>query len=78
MSWQGLNFDFTGAVFDGGDFTAARFSSGIVAFTDAVFSGGVVRFDRAVFSGSEVSFYRAEFRLGGDIHFDGAEFSAAT
>ena len=28
VSWQGLNFDFTGVVFDGGDFSAARFSGG--------------------------------------------------
>ena len=40
VSWQGLNFDFTGVVFDGGDFTGARFSSGIVLFNGAVFSGG--------------------------------------
>ena len=44
VSWQGLNFDFTGVVFDGGDFTAARFSGGIVLLDDAVFSGGLVSF----------------------------------
>jgi hypothetical protein len=31
-SWQGLNLDFTGTVFDGGDFIGARFSSGMVSF----------------------------------------------
>jgi hypothetical protein len=31
-SWQGLNFDFTGAVFDGGDFSFAEFSGGEVNF----------------------------------------------
>ena len=42
VSWQGLNFDFTGVVFDGGDFTAARFSGGIVLFDAAESSGGEV------------------------------------
>jgi hypothetical protein len=28
-SWQSLNFDFTGVVFDGGDFTGAKFSGGV-------------------------------------------------
>src|SRR5215475_4710960 len=28
VSWRGLDFDFTGAVFDGGNFTYARFSGG--------------------------------------------------
>jgi hypothetical protein len=30
--WQGLDLDFTGVVFDGGDFTGAEFSSGRVRF----------------------------------------------
>jgi hypothetical protein len=33
VSWQGRIFDFTGVVFDGGDFSAARFSGGIVLLT---------------------------------------------
>jgi hypothetical protein len=86
VSWQGLNFDFTGVVFDGGDFTAARFSGGIVLFKDAMFSGGQVSFDWAMFSvgqvvfdgaefsGGQVSFDRATFS-GGQVGFDGAEFS---
>ena len=56
VSWQGLNFDFTGVVFDGGDFSGARFSGGIVLFTGAVFSGGKVSFGGAVFSGGAVGF----------------------
>jgi len=27
VSWQGLNFDFTGVVLDGGDFSRAKFSA---------------------------------------------------
>ena len=53
MSWQGLNFDFTGVVFDGGDFTAARFSGGIVLFDAAEFSGGEVNFGAAFSGGRE-------------------------
>jgi hypothetical protein len=58
-SWQGLDFDFTGVVFDGGDFTRAEFSGGTVSFPGAVFSGGTVDFGGAVFSGGEVDFSRA-------------------
>ena len=64
VSWQGLNFDFTGVVFDGGAFTEARFPGGIVLFDGAVFSGGEVSFDGAVFSGGEVSFDGTEFSGG--------------
>jgi uncharacterized protein YjbI with pentapeptide repeats len=74
VSWQGLNFDFTGVAFDGGDFTAARFSGGIVQFTGAMFSRGQVSFDQAEFSGSWVNFDNAEFS-GGRVSFDGATFS---
>lgn len=41
-SWQGLDFDFTGAVFDGGDLHGAQFSAGTVIFVGAQFSGGTV------------------------------------
>jgi uncharacterized protein YjbI with pentapeptide repeats len=74
-SWQGLNFDFTGAVFDGGDFSFAEFSGGEVSFWHAEFSGGeVVLFDRANFSGGEVDFRGARFS-GGEVSFDRANFS---
>ena len=86
VSWQGLNFDFTGVVFDGGDFggavfsggqvdfRGAVFSGGAVLFTGAVFSGGAVRFDTAVFSGGQVYFGNARFS-GGEVSFDAAWFS---
>jgi hypothetical protein len=44
VTWQGLNSDGTGVVFDGGDFSAGRFSSEIVLFTGAEFSGGMLSF----------------------------------
>ena len=65
VSWRGLDFDFTGVVFDGGDFTFAEFS------------GGMARFDGAEFSGGTVSFRGAEFS-GGTVSFDDAEFSGGT
>jgi len=76
VSWQGLNFDFTGVVFDGGDLSFARFSGGQVSFNDAEFSGGQVSFTGAEFSGAQVSFKAAEFS-GGQVSFNGAEFSGA-
>src|SRR6266568_3710486 len=85
-SWWGLEFDFTGAVFDGGNFegatfhgskvsfTGARFSGGRVSFENALFSGGEVNFSGAEFSGGEVSFYGAGF-TGGKVRFSSAKFS---
>src|SRR5215469_3570433 len=87
ISWQGLNFDFTGAVFDGGDFSGAEFSGGEVDFTYAKFPGrdlfqndrhlvykGYTDFTDAKFSGSTISFHGTEFSSGGVV-FRGARFS---
>jgi hypothetical protein len=86
VSWQGLNLDFTGVVFDGGDFVGAVFYyGGPVSFDGAVFYGGQVSFRGAWFSGGQVSFRGARFLggevsfrgarfLGGEVSFDGAEF----
>ncbi|MFG2867554.1 pentapeptide repeat-containing protein [Streptomyces sp. NPDC048338] len=87
-SWRGLHLDFTGVVFDGGDFsravfssgtvdfTGAKFSSGRVDFIGAEFSGGMVDFTKAVFCGTKVDFYGAEFS-GCVVNFSGAEFSGS-
>ena len=56
VSWEGLDLDFAGVVFDGGVFASARFSGRWVRFDGAVFSGGSVYFSGAKFSGSKVSF----------------------
>jgi uncharacterized protein YjbI with pentapeptide repeats len=74
VSWQGLDFDFASAVFDGGDFRGAVFSGGQVCFRGAVFSGGQVRFGGARFSGGTVDFSEARFS-GGEVNFVHAEFS---
>jgi uncharacterized protein YjbI with pentapeptide repeats len=71
--WRGHDFDFTGAVLDGGDLSDAVFSSGTVSFADAEFSGGLVSFACAVFSGGMVDFSRAVFS-GGTVDFSQAEF----
>src|SRR5215472_16086718 len=76
VSWCGLNLDFTGAVFDGGDFSGAKFSSGTVSFTSAKFSGGPVSFGGAEFSGGKVSFADAMFS-GAGVNFFLAKFSGA-
>jgi hypothetical protein len=84
-SWRGSNFDFTGAVLDGGDFAGAVFSDSTVSFTratfcsgrvdflGATFSSGLVSFYGATFSGGEVNFYGARF-FGGEVNFHGARF----
>jgi uncharacterized protein YjbI with pentapeptide repeats len=73
VSWEGLNFDFTGVVFDGGDFRGAHFSGGEVDFRSARFSGSTVDFSGARFSGGMVDFSGAEF-YGGEVNFRVAEF----
>ena len=76
VSWQGLNFDFTGVVFDGGDFSGAQFSGGTVGFSVAQFSGGTVDFCGARFSGGTVNFSRAQFS-GGTVDFTAPSSPAA-
>jgi uncharacterized protein YjbI with pentapeptide repeats len=73
-SWQGLNFDFTGVVFDGGDFSYAKFSGGQVSFNQAKFIDGWFYFGGAEFSGGKVDFSGAQFS-GGPVVFDAAKFS---
>jgi hypothetical protein len=75
VSWQGLNLDFTGVVFDGGDFYEAQFSGGMVNFSSARFSSGKVNFGRAQFSDGLISFYEAQFS-GGEVSFFDAQFSS--
>jgi uncharacterized protein YjbI with pentapeptide repeats len=72
-SWQGYDLDFTGVVFDGGNFSGARFSGRTIRFNSASFVGGEVAFPRAVFS-AEVDFAGAVFS-GGTVDFAGAVFS---
>lgn len=86
-SWQGLDLDFTGVAFDGGDFSEARFSGGHVSFFGASFYDDEVVFDEAEFSGGTVNFDGAEFSGGPVLFFDavfsgsgvgfGAEFSGS-
>lgn len=63
-SWQGMNLDFTGVVFDGGDFSHVTFAE--------VSSRGYASFDKAQFRGP-VSFNNAQFN--GRITFNGATFA---
>jgi len=88
ISWQGHDLDFAGATFDGGDFSRANFTGGVVSFAEAKFAGGVVYFGAAQFTGGRVTFSRAEFTggrvtfgaaefTGGEVSFDWAEFTGA-
>lgn len=85
-TWRGHDFDFTGAVFDGGDFSGATFTdagrvtfadatiTGRLSFAAATFAGGVVSFDRARFAGGSVSFAGARF-AGGVVDLSGVDLS---
>lgn len=73
-SWCGLNFDFTGATFDGGDLSGSTFSGGTISFNGSTFSRGTVRFNGSTFSGGTVSFSRSNFS-GGTASFRNSKFS---
>ena len=75
QDWRELNFDFTDAIFDGGDFSGAQFLTGEVSFRGAQFSDAV-SFRSAKFSGA-VSFGGARFSHG-MADFQSAEFSGGT
>ncbi|NUT96510.1 MAG: pentapeptide repeat-containing protein [Saccharothrix sp.] len=89
IGWHGHDFDFTSAVFDGGDFSGAVFRGGTVSFRsawfvgdvsfrDAVFADGVeVSFDDAVFDGANVSLTGAAF-AGGQVSFRRADFRSGS
>jgi uncharacterized protein YjbI with pentapeptide repeats len=87
VSWQGRDFDFSGAVFDRCDFSGARFTGGSVTFSKAKFTGEVV-FAGARFSGGGVYFSEAEFSdcdtdftwaqfSGGSVYFARTQFSGS-
>ncbi|MFJ4710640.1 pentapeptide repeat-containing protein [Streptomyces sp. NPDC088785] len=89
-AWRGHDFDFTGVVFDGGDFSGAVFGGGTARFTGAVFAGtamsfagvqvlpdATLDFTRAVFAGARVDFARCAFK-GGSADFTEALFRSGT
>ncbi|WP_079078682.1 pentapeptide repeat-containing protein [Streptomyces sp. DSM 15324] len=88
-SWQGHDFDFTGVVFDGGDFSRADFGDSAARFTGATFagditfagarfaSGGTTDFTHTVFATGAADFGGSAFS-GGVADFTGAEFRGGT
>jgi hypothetical protein len=48
VSWRGLDLDFTGVLFDGGDFSGAGFSGGKVNFSEAKWVTSLIRWGSAV------------------------------
>lgn len=74
-TWCGRDLDFTAVVFDGGDFSGARFTGGQVSFGGAQFTGGVISFKSAKFLGGNVAFSGAHF-CGASVEFYQAEFKS--
>jgi hypothetical protein len=74
VSWRGLNFNFIRVVFDGGNFTDAKFSGDTVDFGWAEFSGQWVDFSRVEFSAHKVNFGGTEFS-GSTVDFIDTKFS---
>ncbi|MFF2126388.1 pentapeptide repeat-containing protein [Streptomyces olivochromogenes] len=75
-SWCTYRLDFTGAVFDGGNFSESHFR-GEVDFGGATLSGGTVDFGGATLSGGTVDFNRA-ILSGATVDFHDATLSGAT
>jgi hypothetical protein len=75
-SWQGLDFDFTRATFDGGDFSGTTFADGVVSFEGAEFIGAV-SFMGTRFTDGKISFVGAHI-LAGNVYFADAVFSGGT
>ncbi len=73
-AWCRYDLDFTGAIFDGGDFSGSTFSGGRVSFERSTFSGGRVSFERSTFSGGRVWFGWSTFS-GGRVWFGWSTFS---
>ncbi|MEV5764904.1 pentapeptide repeat-containing protein [Micromonospora sp. NPDC052213] len=83
-TWRGHDFDFSGMVLDGGDFSGATFAgdgtvtfagatiTGPLSFVGATFSGGTISFDGARFAGGSVSFAGATFS-GGLVDLSGID-----
>ncbi|MFJ9641407.1 pentapeptide repeat-containing protein [Streptomyces sp. NPDC101178] len=76
-TWCGYDLDFTGAVFDGGDFTRAQFIGGTVNFRNAMFTDGTVSFLGATISDGWLNFLGARF-TGGTINFLDAIITGGT
>ncbi len=76
--WHGHRFDFTGAVFDGGNLHSIDITTDTVLdFSGATFSGGLLDFSGATFLGGTVDFSGATLP-GGGIDFFGATLSSGT
>ena len=72
--WQRRYFDFTGAVFDVGDFDEVEFKAEMVRFDDAQFRDRF-SFEKARFSGKHTRFQNAHFS---GTSFKDAKFSGTT
>ncbi|MBE1577743.1 pentapeptide repeat-containing protein [Amycolatopsis roodepoortensis] len=75
-SWQGHDFDFTGALIDGADFHEIRVTGGNITFQEAVFPRGKVDFDGAIFSGGVIDFSNASVS-GGTVNFGCVKFAGS-
>ncbi|MCI3220911.1 pentapeptide repeat-containing protein [Streptomyces sp. NP-1717] len=73
-SWGGHDFDFTGAVFDGGDFGGAKFHGGTADFSRVSFAAGHVSFTFASFAGDGSGNFRGASFAGGTVSFSHTTF----
>ncbi|MEV4014392.1 hypothetical protein AB0J35_28210 [Nonomuraea angiospora] len=72
IGWRNLRFDFTGALFDGGDFSSAQFVKSEIHFDHAIFVGPTT-FSTTSFIDCELHFSDARF-MNSQVIFGGAKF----
>ncbi|GIG57419.1 hypothetical protein Lfu02_17910 [Longispora fulva] len=75
VSWRGHDFDFTEAVFDGGELHRVVFAAGRVSFRGARFVAGRTTFVGSRFDGANVDFTGATVS-GGKVAMNDAVFAA--
>lgn len=88
VPWARCDFDFTGAVVDGGDFEGIELAGGRLVFADARFVAGslVLRGSRilgglldargAVFGGGTLDLAKSVIEAGATVNFSDADFAA--
>jgi uncharacterized protein YjbI with pentapeptide repeats len=77
QDWRGLDFDFTGALFDGGDFDGIVVTGGTMSFRNAQFSLDELSFYEAQFIGGRVDFTDCQIHSG-EINFMDAQFCGSS
>jgi uncharacterized protein YjbI with pentapeptide repeats len=76
--WRDCRFDFSGAVFDGGELDGAHFVNGSISFRGCTFTSEGLSMRHAVFDSCRVDCSQMRIQDGSSLDFDEAIFSMTT